>query len=84
VIVDAGLGFDRTRAGRIVMAPERESDVAREANEADFEEQHLPLVDEDDEDAPSAPHVDRVPLEAPEADVLDQSRAEPWDEDEER
>ena len=64
------------------MASDHESDQAREANEADLEEQHLPVVEDDDVEEPAQPRVRRVPLEAAEADVLEQSRAEPWDEDE--
>ena len=49
-----------------------------EADPADVEEQHRVVTDDDD-----APEPVDVPLEAPEADVLEQSQSVPIDEDEE-
>jgi hypothetical protein len=63
------------------MAPERHPDAVPDANEADVEEQHQP-VDEDGDDAVTAtPVVERVPVEAPEADVLEQRQTEPYDDE---
>jgi len=62
------------------MAPDRDTEAVPDANEADVEEQHQPVTGDGDDER-TGPDVDRVPLEAPEADVLEQQRTEPYDDE---
>lgn len=61
------------------MRPEQHFDP--EANEADQGEQRAPVLDVDVEPAAGRDVTPRLPLEAPEADLLEQAAALPVDDD---